>query len=53
MSKQDLLLELVLEELPARFVTDAMNQLSMKVENWLKEKNISFGEVHVYSTPRR
>ncbi|MDX8292070.1 glycine--tRNA ligase subunit beta [Metabacillus indicus] len=53
MSKQDLLLELGLEELPARFVTDAMNQLSMKVENWLKEKNISFGEVHVYSTPRR
>ncbi|MGM0921127.1 MAG: glycine--tRNA ligase subunit beta [Bacillota bacterium] len=53
MSKHDLLLELGLEELPARFVTDAMNQLSLKVTNWLKEKNISFGEVNVFSTPRR
>ncbi|QNG61182.1 glycine--tRNA ligase subunit beta [Bacillus sp. PAMC26568] len=53
MSKHDLLLEVGLEELPARFVTDAMNQLSLKVTNWLKEKNISFGEVSVYSTPRR
>ncbi|USK27351.1 glycine--tRNA ligase subunit beta [Bacillus sp. CMF21] len=53
MSKQDLLLELGLEELPARFVTDAMNQLSLKVTNWLKEKNITFGEVNVFSTPRR
>ncbi|WP_191555930.1 glycine--tRNA ligase subunit beta [Metabacillus idriensis] len=53
MSKHDLLLELGLEELPARFVTDAMNQLSLKTTNWLKEKNISFGEVNVFSTPRR
>ncbi|TDL82262.1 glycine--tRNA ligase subunit beta [Peribacillus frigoritolerans] len=53
MSKHDLLLELGLEELPARFVTDAMNQLSLKTANWLKEKNISFGEVNVFSTPRR
>lgn len=53
MSKHDLLLELGLEELPARFVTDAMNQLSLKVTNWLKEKNITFGEVNVFSTPRR
>ncbi|USK32653.1 glycine--tRNA ligase subunit beta [Bacillus sp. F19] len=53
MSKHDLLLELGLEELPARFVTEAMNQLSLKVTNWLKEKNISFGEVNVFSTPRR
>ena len=53
MSKHDLLLELGLEELPARFVTDAMNQLSLKVTNWLKDKNITFGEVNVFSTPRR
>ncbi|MGG4491824.1 glycine--tRNA ligase subunit beta [Metabacillus idriensis] len=53
MTKHDLLLELGLEELPARFVADAMNQLSLKTTNWLKEKNISFGEVNVFSTPRR
>lgn len=53
MSKHDLLLEVGLEELPARFVADAMNQLSLKITSWLKEKNISFGEVSVFSTPRR
>ncbi|MDQ0862106.1 hypothetical protein [Bacillus sp. V2I10] len=42
MSKHDLLLELGLWELPAGFVTDAMNQLSLKATNWLKEKSIPF-----------
>ena len=31
MTKQDLLLEIGLEEMPARFVTDSMNQLANKV----------------------
>lgn len=53
MSKQDLLLEIGLEELPARFVTDAMNQLSDKVSAWLEEKRITCGQVTAYSTPRR
>ena len=34
MSKQDLLVEIGFEEIPARFVTDAMNQLSEKVKKW-------------------
>ncbi|MTH52460.1 glycine--tRNA ligase subunit beta [Bacillus mangrovi] len=53
MSKRDLLLEIRLEELPARFVTDAMNQLGDKTDKWLKEQNIPFGEIQLFSTPRR
>ncbi|MGE7879544.1 glycine--tRNA ligase subunit beta [Peribacillus muralis] len=53
MSKRDLLLEIGLEELPARFVTASMNQLSDKVQKWLTEKAIEFGPVEAFSTPRR
>lgn len=53
MSKQDLLLEIGLEEMPARFVTDSMNQLSDKVKAWLVEKGIQFSGMKAYSTPRR
>ncbi|MGE1162552.1 glycine--tRNA ligase subunit beta [Peribacillus simplex] len=53
MSKRDLLLEIGLEELPARFVTASMKQLSDKVQKWLTEKAIEFGEVEAFSTPRR
>ncbi|MGG0848094.1 glycine--tRNA ligase subunit beta [Peribacillus simplex] len=53
MSKRDLLLEIGLEELPARFVTASMKQLSDKVQQWLKEKAIDFGTVEAFSTPRR
>lgn len=53
MSKRDLLIEIGLEEMPARFVTDAMNQLSDKVSNWLLEHNISFEQVERFSSPRR
>ncbi|MDF9760534.1 glycyl-tRNA synthetase beta chain [Peribacillus simplex] len=53
MSKRDLLLEIGLEELPARFVTASMKQLSDKVQKWLMEKAIEFGEVEAFSTPRR
>ncbi|MBT2665510.1 glycine--tRNA ligase subunit beta [Bacillus sp. ISL-4] len=53
MSKRDLLLEIGLEELPARFVTASMKQLSDKVQQWLTEKAIEFGTVEAYSTPRR
>lgn len=53
MSARDLLLEIGLEELPARFVTNSMNQLAKKVSNWLAEKQITHGEVTAFSTPRR
>ncbi|MCU9613909.1 glycine--tRNA ligase subunit beta [Caldibacillus lycopersici] len=53
MNKSDLLLEIGLEEVPARFLTHAMNQLAEKVKQLLTEKNIEFGAVQSYSSPRR
>ncbi|KML37906.1 MULTISPECIES: glycine--tRNA ligase subunit beta [Bacillaceae] len=53
MNKKDLLLEIGLEEMPARFVTNSMNQLSDKVKSWLLEKKISFEEISAFSSPRR
>ncbi|RDI43997.1 glycine--tRNA ligase subunit beta [Falsibacillus pallidus] len=53
MSKKDLLLEIGLEEMPARFVTDAMNSLKEKLAVWLKGNSIEHGEVAAFSTPRR
>ncbi len=50
---RDLLLEIGLEEMPARFITDSMNQLQVKVVAWLEEKRISFEKITAYSTPRR
>ncbi len=53
MSKKDLLLEIGLEEMPARFVTNSMNQLSDKIQAWMMEKKIDFDHVTAFSTPRR
>jgi len=39
--------------MPARFVTDSMNQLAKKVRSWLEMKKINFREISAYSTPRR
>ena len=53
MNKRDLLLEIGLEEVPARFLSEAINTLEKKIDSWLKERNIAFGEIQVFSTPRR
>ncbi|MEC0252970.1 glycine--tRNA ligase subunit beta [Bacillus halotolerans] len=53
MSKQDLLLEIGLEEMPARFLNESMVQLGEKLTGWLAEKNIAHGEVKLFNTPRR
>ncbi|WP_102274529.1 glycine--tRNA ligase subunit beta [Cytobacillus massiliigabonensis] len=53
MANRDLLLEIGLEEMPARFVTNSMNQLSDKVQAWLMEKKISFENIKAFSSPRR
>ncbi|MFC5532138.1 glycine--tRNA ligase subunit beta [Cohnella yongneupensis] len=50
---KDLLLEIGLEEVPARFVRAAMEQLKDKTEKWLTDSRIGFGEVKAYATPRR
>jgi glycyl-tRNA synthetase beta chain len=50
---KDLLLEIGLEEVPARFVRAAMDQLKDKTEKWLADSRIGFGEVKAYASPRR
>lgn len=47
------LLEIGVEELPARFVELALAQLKDKTEKLLNENGIEFGDVEVYATPRR
>lgn len=53
MAKKDILLEIGLEEMPARVVTDSMNQLADKVRKWFDEKKIGYEKVTPFSTPRR
>ncbi|MFC4305593.1 glycine--tRNA ligase subunit beta [Cohnella boryungensis] len=50
---KDLLLEIGLEEVPARFVRAAMEQLKDKTVKWLTDSRLSYGEVKAYATPRR
>lgn len=52
MSK-DLLLEIGMEEVPARFVRGAMEQLKEKTEKWLQTSRLTYREVRAYATPRR
>src|SRR5690625_1623999 len=47
------LFEIGIEELPARFVDDAENQLFEKTNQWLTELRIGFDTVTSFSTPRR
>ncbi|QMV40421.1 glycine--tRNA ligase subunit beta [Cohnella cholangitidis] len=50
---RDLLLEIGLEEVPARFVRGAMDQLKEKTEKWLADSRLDYNEVKTYATPRR
>ncbi|RQW19989.1 glycine--tRNA ligase subunit beta [Bacillus sp. C1-1] len=53
MDSKPFLLEIGLEELPARFVTDAVKQLEQHVQQWLKEKKLTYSRTQAFSTPRR
>ncbi|WP_019636276.1 glycine--tRNA ligase subunit beta [Paenibacillus fonticola] len=50
---KDLLFEIGLEEMPARFIRGAMEQLRDRMIKWLDEHLIQHGDVAVYATPRR
>lgn len=50
---QDFLLELGFEELPARFVEGALGQLRDSLEKKLQQERLAYGEITLYSTPRR
>ena len=49
----DLLLEIGLEEVPAKFMPPALAELKQMAETRLTEKRIGFDEVVTYGTPRR
>lgn len=53
MSNRDLLLEIGLEEMPARFIRGSINQLEEKIQEWLDERRISHGDLIPFSSPRR
>jgi len=53
MTKRDLLLEIGLEEMPARFIPGAVEQLKDKVEKWLVTERIGYTAVQSFATPRR
>lgn len=50
---KDLLIEIGLEEMPARFVTSSIEQLTEKIKNWFSDNKIEMGVIESYSTPRR
>ncbi|MFB4211855.1 glycine--tRNA ligase subunit beta [Shouchella sp. JSM 1781072] len=53
MATTPFLLEIGLEELPARFVTEAIVQLEEKVQHWLADQKLTYERTERFSTPRR
>ena len=47
------LLEVGMEEIPARFLLNLCNQLQENIENYLKDERITYGLVESFATPRR
>lgn len=52
-TNHEVLFEIGVEELPARFIDRAEKELSDRTVAWLKEERIGFEEVTTFSTPRR
>lgn len=53
MATTNVLFEIGLEEMPARFLNDAQKQLEQKTKAWLEELRLPFEEIKTYVTPRR
>lgn len=49
----NVLFEIGLEELPARFIDNAEKQLLSNTKKWLEDLRISYKEINSFSTPRR
>src|SRR5699024_20063 len=47
------LLEIGTEEIPARYVKDALKQIKDQFKDAFNEENINYEDINVYSTPRR
>ena len=50
---RDLLLEIGLEEMPARYARGAMDELRENTRKWLEESRLGHAGVEAYATPRR
>lgn len=50
---KDILFEIGLEEIPARFIRAAMEQLQERTSKWLESTRITHAGVSAYATPRR
>ncbi|WP_186575757.1 glycine--tRNA ligase subunit beta [Aquibacillus kalidii] len=53
MTTTNVLFEIGLEEMPARFLNDAKSQLESKTIEWLKDLRLPYKQVVTYVTPRR
>lgn len=51
--KKDFLLEILVQELPYKFIPSAIEQLKSSFEKLFKENALSFENIKVYATPRR
>lgn len=50
---KDFLLEIGLEEMPAKYITDSLKQLEERTANWFLEQKIEHGEILSFQSPRR
>ncbi|GAB6158089.1 glycine--tRNA ligase subunit beta [Desulfotomaculum varum] len=50
---KDFLLEIGIEEMPARFLGPALSQLKELAAQTLQEQRLAYGDIHTYGTPRR
>ncbi len=53
LQNKQLFVEIGSEEIPARFINNALVQLREKLAHKLKEARLAHGEIHVAGTPRR
>lgn len=53
MATTNVLFEVGLEEMPARFLAETEQQFRNRTEQWLKDHRLTFNEIRTFITPRR
>ena len=53
MTTSNVLFEIGLEEMPARFLSDTEKQLTEKTKAWLEASRLAYGKIDAFITPRR
>ncbi len=51
--KKDFLLEILVQELPYKFIPSAISQLESSFKKLFAENALNYGKINVYATPRR